>query len=110
MLELVCPQPESGKICRIWHLLDLAWPLVRGGVDSFPVRSDNGVASGRTFAPVGPIRQRLGELPRDREVWLYCGVGQRAYYATRTLLQHGYKVRNLPGGWRTYLDLIAAKP
>ena len=59
LLELVCPQPESGKICRIWHLLDLAWPLVRGGVDSFPVRSDNGVASGRTFPPVGPYRQGL---------------------------------------------------
>jgi rhodanese-related sulfurtransferase len=60
--------------------------------------------------PLNEIRQRLGELPRDREVWLYCGVDQRAYYATRTLLQHGYNVRNLSGGWRTYLDLIAAKP
>jgi hypothetical protein len=29
------PQPESGKICRIWHLLDFAWPLVRGGVGRF---------------------------------------------------------------------------
>ena len=26
------PQPESGKICRIWHLF---WPLVRGGVGRF---------------------------------------------------------------------------
>ena len=60
--------------------------------------------------PLNQVRQNLGGLPRDREVWLYCGVGQRAYYATRALLQHGYKVRNLPGGWRTYQDLIAAMP
>ena len=60
--------------------------------------------------PLNQVRQSLGGLPRDRELWLYCGVGQRAYYATRALLQHGYKVRNLPGGWRTYQDLIAAKP
>jgi len=59
LLELVCPQPESGKNCRIWHLLDLAWPLVRGGVDSFPVRSDDGVASGRASPPVGRYRQGI---------------------------------------------------
>jgi rhodanese-related sulfurtransferase len=52
--------------------------------------------------PLGELRQRLDEVPRDREVWLYCGVGQRAYYATRALLQHGIAVRNLSGGFQTY--------
>jgi NADPH-dependent 2,4-dienoyl-CoA reductase/sulfur reductase-like enzyme/rhodanese-related sulfurtransferase len=52
--------------------------------------------------PVNEIRRRLGELPKDRELWLYCGVGQRAYYAARALLQNGFKARNLPGGIRTY--------
>jgi len=87
--------------------------LAANGAEIVDVRDADEFAAGHIAGainlPLNEIRQRLGELPRDREVWLYCGVGQRAYYATRTLLQHGYKVRNLPGGWRTYLDLIAAK-
>jgi len=91
------------------------WAALAGnGAEIVDVRdADEFVAGhipGAINLPLNEIRQRLGDLPRDREVWLYCGVGQRAYYATRTLLQHGYNVRNLPGGWRTYLDLIAAKP
>ena len=58
--------------------------------------------------PLNQIRRRLHELPRDREVWLYCGVGQRAYYATRVLMQNGFRVKNLAGGFRTYKLLAAA--
>jgi len=29
-------------------------------------------------------------------------VGQRAYFATRFLAQHGYRARNLSGGYTTY--------
>ena len=36
------------------------------------------------------------------KVWLCCGVGQRAHYATYTLLQNGFRVRNLPGGFPAY--------
>lgn len=56
--------------------------------------------------PLNELRGRLGELPRDRELWVYCGVGQRAYYATRILLQNGFHVRNLPGGFRTYRGAV----
>ena len=52
--------------------------------------------------PLEKLRERLSELPVDREIWLVCGVGQRAYYATRLLLQNGFNVRNLPGGMQTY--------
>jgi rhodanese-related sulfurtransferase len=52
--------------------------------------------------PLSELRLRFEELPRDRELWLCCGVGQRAYYATRFLAQHGYQARNLSGGWATY--------
>jgi rhodanese-related sulfurtransferase len=48
------------------------------------------------------MRDRLGELPADREIHLVCGVGQRAYYATRALLQRGFDVRNLSGGMKTF--------
>ena len=55
--------------------------------------------------PLSQLRVRCGELPRDRDLWICCVVGQRAYYATRFLAQRGYRARNLSGGYTTYLAL-----
>ncbi len=48
--------------------------------------------------PLGQLRSRLNELPRDREINVICRSGQRAYYATRILLQHGFKAKDISGG------------
>jgi NADPH-dependent 2,4-dienoyl-CoA reductase/sulfur reductase-like enzyme/rhodanese-related sulfurtransferase len=48
--------------------------------------------------PLAQLRARLAELPRDREILVICRSGQRAYYATRMLLQKGFKARTLSGG------------
>jgi len=72
-----------------------------------PDEFEEGHIAGAINLPLNELRARLGELPRDRELWLYCRVGQRGYYATRLLMQHGFKVKNLPGGYLTY-DLIEA--
>ena len=48
--------------------------------------------------PLGQLRARLNELPRDREINVICRSGQRAYYATRILLQHGFKAKDISGG------------
>jgi len=48
--------------------------------------------------PLGKIRDRLNELPRDREIHVICRSGQRAYYATRILLQHGFNAKTISGG------------
>jgi rhodanese-related sulfurtransferase len=37
-------------------------------------------------------------LPRDREILVLCRSGQRAYIATRLLLQHGFKAKTISGG------------
>jgi len=58
--------------------------------------------------PLSELRSRYLELPKDREIWLCCAVGQRAYYATRFLSQHGYRCSNLSGGYTTYKALKAA--
>ncbi len=48
--------------------------------------------------PIGQLRARLGELPRDREIHVICRSGQRAYTAMRVLLQNGFQARNVAGG------------
>ena len=52
--------------------------------------------------PLSQMRGRYAELPTNREIWTYCGVGQRAYFASRFLAQHGYQSKNLSGGYSTY--------
>jgi rhodanese-related sulfurtransferase len=48
--------------------------------------------------PLGQLRARLAELPRDREIHVICRSGQRAYYATRILVQNGFNAKVLSGG------------
>jgi len=51
--------------------------------------------------PVDALRGRLDELPRDRELLIYCQVGLRGYIAQRILMQEGFdRVFNLSGGYR----------
>ena len=69
-------------------LLDVREP-VELAVESVP---------GAVNIPMGQLRSRLGELPRDREIHVICRSAQRAYYATRILLQNGFKARNISGG------------
>jgi rhodanese-related sulfurtransferase len=53
---------------------------------------------GAVNIPLPQLRARLGELPRDREISVLCRSAQRAYYATRILLQNGFRARNISGG------------
>ncbi len=57
---------------------------------------------GAVNLPLSQLRDRYAELPTTRDIWISCGVGQRAYYATRFLAQHGYRAWNLSGGYATY--------
>lgn len=57
---------------------------------------------GATNIPVDELRSRLGELPRNRDVAVYCQVGQRGYLATRIMRQAGLPAANIAGGYKTY--------
>jgi len=61
-----------------------------------------GTIPGAVCAPVDELRDRLEELPRDKELLVFCQVGLRGYVAARLLAQHGFKVRNLSGGYRRF--------
>ena len=57
--------------------------------------------------PLGELRARLGELPRDRQIDVVCRSGQRAYYATRILLQNGFDASVVSGGMLSHAILSA---
>ena len=73
---------ESGLLLDVRHPAELAVEQVPGAVN----------------IPLGELRARLDELPRDQAIHVICRSGQRAYYATRILLQNGFDARNLSGG------------
>jgi NADPH-dependent 2,4-dienoyl-CoA reductase/sulfur reductase-like enzyme/rhodanese-related sulfurtransferase len=61
---------------------------------------------GAVNIPLGELRARLEELPNDREIHVICRSAQRAYYATRILLQNGFKARNISGGMLSRAVLV----
>jgi rhodanese-related sulfurtransferase len=58
--------------------------------------------------PIGQLRARLDELPHDREIRVVCRSGQRAYYATRILLQAGFDAKVISGGMLSHAILAPA--
>lgn len=66
------------------------------------IEHQNGHIPGSLHIPVDELRERMHELDRDKEIWVYCQVGLRGYTSARILQQHGYRVRNLTGGFKTY--------
>jgi len=62
----------------------------------------SGHVPGAVNIPVDELRSRLDEIPRERNIATYCQVGQRGYLATRILMQAGFSVSNIGGGYNTY--------
>lgn len=52
--------------------------------------------------PLGQLRGRLEELPKDKVIHVLCRSGQRAYMAARVLLQKGFKAKVISGGMLSY--------
>lgn len=67
-----------------------------------PQEFSQGQLPGAINISVDDLRERLSELPRDRPIAVYCQVGQRGYIATRILMQRGFDVVNVGGGYKTY--------
>lgn len=65
----------------------------------------HGAAEGAYNIPVDEVRDRISEIPRDREILVYCGQGLRSYIVNRILKQKGYDVKNISGGYGLYQNL-----
>ncbi len=64
-----------------------------------------GMIPGALHIPVDDLRTRIKDLPQDKKIVVYCGVGIRSYIAARILMQKGFTVYNLSGGYFTYTCL-----
>ena len=59
----------------------------------------DGHAAGAISLPLSDLQARSGEVPRDRDIFLICQVGQRSMVAARFLRQQGVeRVFNVDGG------------
>ena len=62
-----------------------------------------GTIQGAINIPLEKLRERLNELPKDKDIVVFCAVGLRGYLAIRILQGHGFKnVCNLSGGYQIY--------
>ena len=61
---------------------------------------NQGHIGGAVNIPLDDLRERLDELPKDKELIIYCAVGFRGYLSTTILGHNGFKSRNLLGGYR----------
>ena len=61
---------------------------------------------GSVHIPLGQLRQRMSELPKDRMIVTYCAIGVRSYNAARILMQNGFSdVKVLEGGTSFYQSM-----
>ena len=68
-----------------------------------PEENAQGEIPGSLNIPNTELRERIDEVPADKPVVVYCGVGLRGYLAERILRQKGFEqVYNLSGGYKTY--------
>ncbi|RJQ43757.1 MAG: pyridine nucleotide-disulfide oxidoreductase [Anaerolineaceae bacterium] len=65
-----------------------------------------GMIEGAINIPLPELRARVKEIPRSKKVLVYCQVGQRGYFASRILTQHGLDAANLNGGYKTYSHAV----
>jgi len=64
---------------------------------------DAGKIANAINIPVDEIRSRLDEIPKGKNIFIYCEAGLRGYLAQRILRQNGFNnVVNLSGGYHTW--------
>lgn len=90
--DIVDPRELDTLLQAGWLLLDVR------SVDE----CRGGVIPGALNIPIDSLRERLDALG-DRPIVVYCEVGQRGHTATALMQELGMRVRNLDGGYRTWI-------
>ncbi|MFC0214085.1 CoA-disulfide reductase [Paenibacillus chartarius] len=94
-----------------WHEVDR---FVQEGGLLIDVRDEIerelGFIPGSVCMPLNSLRFSLQHIPKDAPLAVSCQVGQRGYAAARLLQQHGFRVRNVDGGYKTYSAMMTSFP
>ena len=68
-----------------------------------PPELNEGFAPNAVNIPLGDLKARFGELPKDKDLLIYCRSGRRSEIATNFLMEQGYdRVYNVLGGFNAY--------
>ncbi len=83
------------------------WDLIKSIDILLDVRSKEEFEAGHIDnainIPIDDLRSRMNEIPKDKNIFIYCLGGLRGYLAQRTLTQSDYKkVLNLSGGYQLW--------
>ncbi len=96
------------RLCTVEEMLDPKPHQVILDVRT-PPEVHAGTIPGAVNIPLDELRGRLDELPKDKEILITCQVGLRGYLASRILTQHGFRNRNLSGGYKTFSNAVSAR-
>jgi rhodanese-related sulfurtransferase len=96
----------------LWYAEE--WPALPQNALVLDVRSpaehEHWSLPGSTLIPLKQLRERLGELPKDRPIYVYCRSGFRSYLAYRVLVQEGFEALTLSGGELTFRAVHRGQP
>ena len=94
------------KGLKQWHLTDAINLPRDGSVTLLDTRTvaeySRGHIDGFRNIPVDALRERIGEIPIEKPVYVICQSGLRSYIATRILEGYGFEAYNFAGGFRFY--------
>lgn len=109
---MVAENMLSGKVKQVYF--DEIEELSKDSTTIIDVRAELersiGKIEGSINIPLEQLRTRLDEIPKDKRVILYCSKGLKSYFASRILLQSGFKnVYSLSGGYLLYKQMLLDK-
>ena len=68
-----------------------------------PPELNEGYAPNAVNIPPPELKQRVGELPKDKDLLIYCRSGRRSEAASKFLMDQGYtRVYNVLGGFNAF--------
>jgi rhodanese-related sulfurtransferase len=71
-----------------------------------PMETARGIIKGAKLMPMSELQARAKELPKDRDIIVYCAVGNRSAAATRMLNGMGFdKAKNMTDGYSKWKRL-----
>ncbi|HER24951.1 MAG TPA: CoA-disulfide reductase [Candidatus Atribacteria bacterium] len=72
-----------------------------------PSEFKRGTIKGSINIPLDELRNRINEIPKNKNVIIFCKQGLRGYIAYKIMKQKGFKnIKNLSGGYRTYFPAV----